>query len=190
LNTMSIVRTARLAIGPRTNMPLGGRISLMGGCAPPNPAPLAAAGVRGNSGSTPQRGKQTKTKTLRNLQNFSYKVSHLQGHASSNGRYLADESPFFWLDDTAWWLDNLHTLINKGCSVNYSGHNKPILMGSHFMKMQWIWVLSRKTQIDQGANAAIERAKAYWSVFTCNVLIPLYVNSLSTAKSVSITLFR
>jgi putative transposase len=32
-----------------------------GGCAPPNPAPLAAAGVRGNS-STPQGGKLRKPK--------------------------------------------------------------------------------------------------------------------------------
>ena len=49
-----------------------------GGCAPPNPAPLAAAGVRGNS-ATPQGGKQTKIKTLRNPQNFSYEVSRLRG---------------------------------------------------------------------------------------------------------------
>ena len=52
-----------------------------GGCAPPNPAPLAAAGVRGNS-ATPQGGKQTKTKTLTNPQSFSYEVSHLRGHGS------------------------------------------------------------------------------------------------------------
>jgi hypothetical protein len=34
-----------------------------GDCAPSNSAPLVAAGVRGNSGPTPQGGKQTKTKT-------------------------------------------------------------------------------------------------------------------------------
>ena len=45
-----------------------------GGYAPPNPAPLAAAGARGNSEATPQAGKQAKTRTLRNPQNFSYEV--------------------------------------------------------------------------------------------------------------------
>jgi hypothetical protein len=41
----------------------------------------------GNSEATPQGGKQTKTKTLSNLQNFSYEVSHRRGHATS---YLMD----------------------------------------------------------------------------------------------------
>ena len=56
------------------------RTDLMRAARPQNPAPLAAAGVRGEPGSTPQGGKQTKTKILRNPQNFSYEVSHLRGH--------------------------------------------------------------------------------------------------------------
>ena len=61
-----------------------------GGCAPPNPAPLAAAG----GGTQDQRHKvattQTKTKTLRNPQNFSYEVSHLRGHASFCGETFSN----------------------------------------------------------------------------------------------------
>ena len=37
----------------------------------------------GNSEATPQDGKQTKTTTLRNPQNFGYEVSHLRGHANT-----------------------------------------------------------------------------------------------------------
>ena len=70
-------RTPSEYAGSRTNR-------FDGGCAPPNPAPLAAAGVRGELRINATSGKQTKTKTLRNLQNFSYDVSHLRGHA--NGR--------------------------------------------------------------------------------------------------------
>ena len=53
-----------------------------GGCAPPNPRCSPRQAFGGNSEATPQGGQQTKTKTLRNLQSFSYEVSHLRGHAS------------------------------------------------------------------------------------------------------------
>lgn len=43
----------------------------------------------GNAGSTPQGGKQAKTKTLRNPQSFNYEVSHLRGHATLSRGHLA-----------------------------------------------------------------------------------------------------
>ena len=77
-------RRPHSALGYRTPNEYAGRKTnrFDGGCAPPNPAPLAAAGVRGNSGSRPQGGKLTKSKTLTNPQNFSYEVSHLRGHGN------------------------------------------------------------------------------------------------------------
>ena len=54
-NTMNVVRTARLATGP-PNEYAGTQMNRFdGGCAPPNPAPLAAAGVSG--GTKDQRHK-------------------------------------------------------------------------------------------------------------------------------------
>jgi hypothetical protein len=50
----------------------------------PRRSPRQAFG--GNSEATPQGGKQTKTKTLSNLQNFSYEVSHRRGHATMRQR--------------------------------------------------------------------------------------------------------
>ena len=79
-NTMSVVRTARLAI--RANTRVDGRTGLMGVTRPQTPRRSPRQAFGGNSGATPQGGKQTKTKTLRNPQNFSYEVSHLWGHAN------------------------------------------------------------------------------------------------------------
>jgi hypothetical protein len=42
----NVARTARLAAGPRASTRGVGRTGLMGSYAPPNSAPLAAAGVR------------------------------------------------------------------------------------------------------------------------------------------------
>ncbi len=53
------------------------RIDLMGAARPKPRAARRGKRSGGTSGSTPQGGKQTKTKTLRNPQNFSYEVSHL-----------------------------------------------------------------------------------------------------------------
>ena len=54
----------------------------MGAARPQTPRRSPRQAFGGNSEATPQGGKQTKTKTLRNPQNFSYEVSHLRGHAS------------------------------------------------------------------------------------------------------------
>ena len=56
----------------------------------PRRSPRQAFG--GNSEATPQGGKQTKTKTLSNLQNFSYEVSHRRGHASSSASAQAESA--------------------------------------------------------------------------------------------------
>jgi putative transposase len=82
-NTTSVVRTARLAIRPRTSMPEERRTGLMGATRPQTPRRSPRQAFGGNSEATPQGGKQTKTKTLRNPQNFSYEVSHLRGHATT-----------------------------------------------------------------------------------------------------------
>ena len=55
------------------------RTDLMGAARPQTPRRSPRQAFGGNSGSTPQGGKQTKNKTLRNPQNFSYEVSHLAG---------------------------------------------------------------------------------------------------------------
>ena len=80
-NTTSVVRIARLAIRPRTSMPAGQRTGLMGAARPQTPRRSPRQAFGGNSGATPQGGKQTKIKTLRSPQNFSYEVSHTRGHA-------------------------------------------------------------------------------------------------------------
>ena len=76
---MSVARTARLAIRPRASMPRERRTDLMGATRPQTPRRSPRQAFGGNSGSTPQSGKQTKTKTLTNPQNFSYEVSQLRG---------------------------------------------------------------------------------------------------------------
>jgi hypothetical protein len=53
----------------------------MGATRPQTPRRSPRQAFGGNSEATPQGGKQTKTKTLSNLQNFSYEVSHRRGHA-------------------------------------------------------------------------------------------------------------
>ena len=77
-------RRPHSALGYRTPNEYAGRKedepSCASSCPPPNPPPLAAAGVRGNYGSTPQGGSQRKTRTPTNPESFSYEVSHLRGH--------------------------------------------------------------------------------------------------------------
>ena len=90
-NTMSVVRTARLAIRPRTSMPVGGRTDWMGATRPQTPRRSPRQAFGGNSEATPQGGKQTKTKTLSNLQNFSYEVSHRRAHAKGSVVRLASQ---------------------------------------------------------------------------------------------------
>ena len=81
-NTMNVVRTARLATGPRTSMPGPKSTGLMGAARPQTPRRSPRQAFGGNSGSRPQGGKLTKSKTLTNPQNFSYEVSHLRGHGN------------------------------------------------------------------------------------------------------------
>ena len=88
-NITSVVRTARLAIAPRASMPGAGRTGLMGAARPQTPRRSPRQAFGGNS-SRPQGGKQTKTKTLRNPQNFSYEVSHLRVHARGVRRNLTN----------------------------------------------------------------------------------------------------
>jgi putative transposase len=79
-------RRPHSALGYRTpNEYAGSRTNRFdGGCAPPNPAPLAAAGVRGEP--TNATRWQTKKNKITNPQNFSYEVSHLRGHGRSSVR--------------------------------------------------------------------------------------------------------
>src|SRR4029077_3393025 len=58
----------------------------------PRRSPRRAFG--GNSGSTPQGGKQTKNKTLRNPQSFSYELSHPRGHAMVGDEVPAPNLPW------------------------------------------------------------------------------------------------
>src|SRR6267142_2172144 len=78
---MNVVRTARLAIGPRASMPAERRTNLMGAARPQTPRRSPRQAFGGHSGATPQRGNQTEIKTPRNPQNFSFEVSHLRGQA-------------------------------------------------------------------------------------------------------------
>jgi hypothetical protein len=82
VDTMSVARTARLATGPRASMPESGRTNLMWAARPQTPRRSPRQAFGGNSGSTPQGGKQAKNKTLTNPQSFSYEVSHLRGHGT------------------------------------------------------------------------------------------------------------
>jgi transposase InsO family protein len=72
----------RLATGPQTSMRGERRTALMGAARPQTPRRSPRQAFGGNS-LTPQGGKLTITKTLRNPQNFSYEVSHLRVHATS-----------------------------------------------------------------------------------------------------------
>jgi hypothetical protein len=80
-----VARTARLATEPRTSMPGEGRTGLMGAARLQTPRRSPRQAFGGNL-ATPQGGKQTKTKTLTNPQNFSYELSHLRDHGRGSAR--------------------------------------------------------------------------------------------------------
>jgi integrase-like protein len=82
-------RRPHSALGYRTSSEYAGSRAnrFDGGCAPPNPAPLAAAGVRGELRINVTRWQ---SKTLRNPQNFSYEVSHLRGHGTDRADRFAN----------------------------------------------------------------------------------------------------
>jgi putative transposase len=112
-----------------------------GGNAPPNPAPLAAAGVRGNSGATPQGGKQTKTKTLRNPQSFSYELSHPRGHARS----ITTETP--WCERRmAMPLGGIADRRRRGCVAYLSIHRSVNQVGRHCDLLFIAWRLAQPHQ--------------------------------------------
>ena len=88
-NITNVVHTARLATGLRVSMPRERRIDLMGAARPQT----SRRSTRQAFGGTQKQRKQTKTKTLRNPQNFSYEVSHLRGHRNAISRYFQYNLP-------------------------------------------------------------------------------------------------
>ncbi len=77
-------RRPHSALGYRTPNEYAGRKTYRfdGRCAPPNSAPLAAAGVRGELRINATRWQTNETKTLRNPQSFSYELSHPREQAT------------------------------------------------------------------------------------------------------------
>src|SRR4029077_4401925 len=65
----------------------------MGATRPQTPRRSPRQAFGGNSGSRPQGGKLTKSKTLTNPQNFSYEVSHLRGHGTMQSMEPSLQAP-------------------------------------------------------------------------------------------------